>query len=92
MSRESPASERRALPKAITDFSRFVRAGHGRRSAGTTTSHDRWPWVDHYPQSVGWSESPDRAECVPVAVAEHPLSNIGHASMTACSPKPTVTT
>tara|TARA_R110002050_G_scaffold141496_2_gene266699 strand:+ start:50979 stop:52817 length:1839 start_codon:yes stop_codon:yes gene_type:complete len=38
---------------------------------------DKWPWVDHYPQSVGWHESPDRAEMVPVAVAQHPLSNIG---------------
>ncbi|HIW19940.1 MAG TPA: hypothetical protein IAA49_05260, partial [Candidatus Alistipes pullicola] len=31
----------------------------------------------HYPQSVGWHESPDRPEYVPVAVAQHPLSNIG---------------
>jgi len=38
---------------------------------------DKWPWVDHYPQSVGWHESPDRAEMVPVAVGQHPLSNIG---------------
>jgi hypothetical protein len=38
---------------------------------------DKWPWVDHYPQAVGWHESPDRAEMVPVAVGQHPLSNIG---------------
>ena len=38
---------------------------------------DKWPWVDHYPQAVGWHESPDKAEMVPVAVAQHPLSNIG---------------
>jgi hypothetical protein len=38
---------------------------------------NEWPWIDHYPQSVGWSESPGRAEYVPVAVAQHPLSNIG---------------
>ena len=64
-------------PKAITDFFTI------RQSRAWTTlrryddGHDEWPWVDHYPQSVGWSESPDRAEYVPVAVAEHPLSNIG---------------
>lgn len=38
---------------------------------------DKWPWVDHYPQSVGWHESPYQAEMVPVAVGQHPLSNIG---------------
>ncbi len=38
---------------------------------------DKWPWVDHFPQAVGWHESPDKAEMVPVAVAQHPLSNIG---------------
>lgn len=38
---------------------------------------DKWPWVDHYPQAVGWHESPEQAEMVPVAVAQHPLSNIG---------------
>ena len=38
---------------------------------------DKWPWVYHYPQAVNWHESPDKAEMVPVAVAQHPLSNIG---------------
>jgi hypothetical protein len=42
-----------------------------------TNGMDEWPWIDHYPQSVGWSESPASAEYVPVAVGEHPLSNIG---------------
>ena len=39
--------------------------------------HHEWPWVDHFPQSIGWSASPDSAEYVPVAAAQHPLSNIG---------------
>lgn len=38
---------------------------------------DEWPWVDHFPQTIGWHEDPDRAENVPVSVAQHPLSNIG---------------
>ena len=38
---------------------------------------DEWPWVDHYPQAVAWHDSPDEKEMVPVAVAQHPLSNIG---------------
>jgi hypothetical protein len=38
---------------------------------------DMWPWVDHSPQSIGWHEDKSKAEYVPVAVGEHPLSNIG---------------
>ncbi len=38
---------------------------------------DKWPWVDHYPQSIGWHDSPDEKEMVPVAVGQHPISNIG---------------
>ena len=38
---------------------------------------DKWPWLDHTPQSYGWHESPDKAEQVSVAIAEHPMSNIG---------------
>ncbi|MGD8777361.1 MAG: DUF5722 domain-containing protein [Ignavibacteria bacterium] len=41
------------------------------------TGKDKWPWVDHYPQAMGWHDSPDEKEMVPVAVAQHPLSNIG---------------
>ena len=38
---------------------------------------DEWPWVDHYPQTIGWHDSQNEAEMVPVAVGQHPLSNIG---------------
>lgn len=38
---------------------------------------DMWPWIDHYPQHVGWHESKNEGEYVPVAAAQHPLSNIG---------------
>jgi len=38
---------------------------------------DKWPWLDHTPQSYGWHESKDRPEQISVAVAEHPMSNIG---------------
>ncbi len=38
---------------------------------------DEWPWVDHFPQTIGWHEDPSIAENVPVAVAQHPFSNIG---------------
>lgn len=65
------------FPKAITDFFTIRQSWAWTTLRWYDDGHDEWPWVDHYPQSVGWSESPDRAEYVPVAVAEHPLSNIG---------------
>ena len=59
------------FPKAITDFFTIRQSWAWTTLRWYDDGHDEWPWVDHYPQSVGWSESPD------VAVAEHPLSNIG---------------
>jgi hypothetical protein len=38
---------------------------------------DKWPWLDHTPQNYGWHETKDRPEEISVAVAEHPVSNIG---------------
>lgn len=38
---------------------------------------DKWTWLDHTPQSYGWHESKDKAEQISVAIAEHPISNIG---------------
>ncbi|MGV8878682.1 MAG: hypothetical protein ACOH2A_06590 [Sphingobacteriaceae bacterium] len=38
---------------------------------------NKWPWLDHTPQSYGWHESKDKPEQISVAVAEHPMSNIG---------------
>ena len=38
---------------------------------------DKWPWLDHTPQNYGWHESKDAPEQISVAIAEHPMSNIG---------------
>ncbi|RKN78656.1 hypothetical protein [Ulvibacterium marinum] len=38
---------------------------------------DEWPWIDHFPQAIAWHENPIEKEMMPVAVAQHPLSNIG---------------
>jgi hypothetical protein len=38
---------------------------------------DKWPWLDHAPQTYGWHESPDKAEQISVSIAQHPMSNIG---------------
>ncbi len=49
---------------------------------------DKWPWVDHYPQVAGWHESPDKPEQVAVAVAQHPVSNIGRSFHDGKQPPP----
>ncbi|TCD00977.1 glycoside hydrolase family 71/99 protein [Pedobacter psychroterrae] len=38
---------------------------------------DKWTWLDHTPQSYGWHEDKNKPEQISVAVAEHPMSNIG---------------
>ena len=38
---------------------------------------DRWPWLDDFPQAIGWHASPDGAEEVSVCAAQHPSSAIG---------------
>lgn len=38
---------------------------------------DKWQWLDHYPQRWGWHTDPNVPEEMPVAVAEHPVSDIG---------------
>ncbi len=38
---------------------------------------DKWPWVDHTPQTPGWHGDPKKPEQISVAVAEHPVANIG---------------
>ncbi|MEO6916424.1 MAG: hypothetical protein ABI151_12965 [Chitinophagaceae bacterium] len=38
---------------------------------------DKWPWLDHTPQNFGWHEAKDKPEEISVAIAEHPMSNIG---------------
>ena len=49
---------------------------------------DKWPWLDHTPQKFGWHESPQRAEQVSVAVAEHPVSNMGRSFLNGKEPPP----
>ncbi|MFK7910921.1 MAG: hypothetical protein AB8F34_09980 [Akkermansiaceae bacterium] len=38
---------------------------------------NKWPWLDRYPQSYGWSEDAKKPEQIVVATAEHPTTNIG---------------
>ncbi|MBL9194938.1 MAG: hypothetical protein JNJ82_21460 [Opitutaceae bacterium] len=48
-----------------------------KRGAWFGDGRDKWPWIDTTPQSFGWHESPTRPEQVAVAVASHPIANLG---------------
>jgi hypothetical protein len=50
--------------------------------------HDKWPWLDHTPQKFGWHLSPQVPEEICVAVAEHPVANIGRSFHDGHEPAP----
>lgn len=50
---------------------------------------DKWPWLDFAPQTPGWHEAPNKAECVPVGVSQHITSNIGRSFHGSRQPLPT---
>ncbi|MEI7728548.1 MAG: hypothetical protein WCO56_03215 [Verrucomicrobiota bacterium] len=49
---------------------------------------DKWPWLDHYPQNFGWTDSPAKPEQITVCVAQHPVSNIGRSFHDGKEPPP----
>ncbi len=49
---------------------------------------DKWPWLDFAPQTPGWHEAPDKAECVPVGVSQHSTSHVGRSFHGSRQPAP----
>ena len=49
---------------------------------------DRWPWLDHHPQTPGWHERPDKPEQISICIAQHPISNIGRSFHNGKQPPP----
>jgi MYXO-CTERM domain-containing protein len=39
--------------------------------------HDKWPWLDNFPQNYGWHDSASIPEEIPIGVAQHPTGNYG---------------
>lgn len=50
--------------------------------------HDKWTWLDYYPQTPGWHEK-GKPEEVSVCVAQHPTTNIGRSYHNGVEPQPT---
>jgi hypothetical protein len=65
------------FPENMTDFFTIRESWAWTSLPWYDDGKKQWPWIDHFPQSVGWSDSTGHAEYVPVGVAQHPLSNIG---------------
>jgi hypothetical protein len=51
---------------------------------------NKWPWLDHTPQTPGW-HTPGKPEFMPVAIAQHPSSNIGRSHKNKKQPAPGMT-
>ncbi|MCX6877761.1 MAG: hypothetical protein NTW21_28710 [Verrucomicrobia bacterium] len=49
---------------------------------------DKWPWLDHSPQTPGWHDSPTTPEQITVATAEHPITPIGRSFHAGVQPPP----
>jgi hypothetical protein len=49
---------------------------------------DKWPWLDHFPQTPGWHDAPDKPEQITVCVAQHPVSTIGRSFHQGKEPPP----
>lgn len=66
------------LPEEIRAFFTIRRSWAWTRPKGWFgNGKDKWPWIDHSPQTPGWHKRPDQPEQIPVAPAEHPTKNIG---------------
>ena len=60
----------------------------GKPGAWFGDGRDKWPWIDHHPQSFGWHESATRPEQIAVAAAQHPIANIGRSYRAGKQPPP----
>ena len=68
------------LPAAIKDRFSVRESWAWTPSAWFGDGHDKWPWLDNYPQNFGWHEDPKRPEEVSVTVGQHATSSIGRSS------------
>ncbi len=69
------------LPDTIRSFFAVRESWAWTPSKWFGDGHDKWPWLDNFPQNFGWHEDPKRPEQVSVSVAQHATSSIGRSSM-----------
>jgi hypothetical protein len=69
------------LPDTVKSFYTVRESWAWTPSSWFGDGHDKWPWLDNYPQNYGWHEDPKRPEQVSVSVAQHATSSIGRSSL-----------
>ncbi len=66
------------LSQAAKDFFTFRQSWAWTDSNGWFgDGHDKWPWLDDFPQNFGWHDDAEAPEEMPVGVAQHPTGNYG---------------
>ncbi len=76
------------MPQHLRDFFTFRHSWAWHDPNGWfADGHDKWPWLDTYPQAIGWHEK-GVAEFVSVSVAQHPMTNIGRSFHDGKEPEP----
>jgi hypothetical protein len=75
------------LPEEIRNFFTFRQSWAWSNTDWFGDGKDKWPWLDHTPQKPGW-HTPGVPEEVPVAVAQHPTTNIGRSYRNGKQPEP----
>jgi len=75
------------LPEEIRNFFTFRQSWAWSNTDWFGDGKDKWPWLDHTPQKPGW-HTPGVPEEVPVAVAQHPTTNIGRSYRNGKQPDP----
>lgn len=75
------------LSDEIRDFFTFRQSWAWSATEWFGDGKDKWPWLDSTPQKPGW-HTPGVPEEVPVAVAQHPTTNIGRSHSNGKQPQP----
>jgi len=75
------------LPEEIRNFFTFRQSWAWSDTDWFGDGKDKWPWLDHTLQKPGW-HTPGVPEEVPVAVAQHPTTNIGRSYRNGKQPEP----
>lgn len=75
-----------SLPEEIRQFFSVRESWAWTPSEWFGDGHDKWPWLDNFPQNYGWHEDPKKPEEVSVCVGQHATSSIGRSSLSQHEP------
>ncbi len=65
------------LPPEISAYFTVRESWAWSSTAWFQNGHDKWPWLDNYPQKYGWDLNPAEREETSVCVAQHATTSIG---------------